>query len=142
MKANELRIGNYLAASDGILCEVIAIELDGYKTKPVNPIQSIPVFQTKDVIKPRLPIPLNEEWLIKFGFEKIIFDSEESGHGYEFHLDLNKYTKIIVYDDMSFCVENKQLDTHWLELDFDFFNGVHHLQNFVFSLTKKELEIQ
>ena len=123
MKANELRIGNYLAASDGILCEVIAIELDGYKTKPVNPIQSIPVFQIGDIIKPRLPIPLTEEWLIKFGFESSCDD------GYSCDWD---YKKITICEQESFIE-----DTTGVEI-----KHVHQLQNLYFALTGEELEIQ
>ena len=87
------------------------------------------------------PIPLTEEWLLKFGFEEIVFDSEETGYGVEYEISISHGSKMVVYDDMSFGIENNELDTHWLSLDFDKFEGVHHLQNFYFALTGEELEI-
>ena len=87
------------------------------------------------------PIPLTEEWLLKFGFEEIVFDSEETGYGVEYEISISHGSKMVVYDDMSFGIENNELDTHWLSLDFDKFSGVHQLQNLYFALTGEELEI-
>ena len=87
------------------------------------------------------PIPLTEEWLLKFGFEEIVFDSEETGYGVEYEISISHGSKMVVCDDMSFGIENNELDTHWLSLDFDKFSGVHQLQNLYFALTGEELEI-
>lgn len=130
MKPQELRIGNYVLTPNGE--EMIT-----------NFIKSVCQFNDHDcwsanVIK---PIPLKEEWLLNFGFEKIVFDSEETGYGINYVLNLNSKTKIVFEDDMSFGVENSLIDTHWLELDFDKFEGVHELQNLYYVLTKKELTL-
>jgi len=55
MKANELRIGNYYICSDDN--EIVSID-DAY---------SLYLIQEN---KNALPIPLTEEWLLKFGFVK------------------------------------------------------------------------
>ena len=103
-----------------------------------NQFMSISKFYKPEQLE---PIPLSESWLLDFGFERIVYDSEETGYGVEYTIDLNHKTKLIFQEDFSFGVENKMLGTHWLELDFDTFDGVHHLQNFVKTMTGKELEI-
>lgn len=69
-----------------------------------------------------LPIPLTEEWLIKFGFEKI---------GYEWRLKQGWHW--ISVDKNSFYILGKQLGL---------LENVHQLQNLYFALTGEELEIK
>jgi len=123
MKAKELRTGN----------------LVNYK-KDLIKTTSRTILNIDEMNAVYKPIPLTEEWLLKFGFEKIVFDSEETGYGIEYRLDINNNTTFVIEDDFSFGIENKQLNTHWLELDFDIFTGIHQLQNLYFALTQKELE--
>ena len=60
MKANELRLGNlFIEEHSGKIIEVIGLEK--------NRITFSGVFLDKWQAK---PIPLTEEWLLKFGFEK------------------------------------------------------------------------
>ena len=130
-----LRIGNYVHDKHYRLMSVLTIDSRvGYSNHYKD------AFGTSQggMIK---PIPLTEDWLVKFGFEEIVFDSEETGYGVEYEISISHGSKMVVYDDMSFGIENNELDTHWLSLDFDKFSGVHQLQNLYFALTGEELEI-
>jgi hypothetical protein len=77
------------------------------------------------------PIPLTEEWLLKFGFE--IDDSE-------WFKDDDEIVYQKTYKDYSICVSNKGV----------VYNGVysqkikhvHSLQNLYFALTGEELTIK
>lgn len=67
MKANELRIGNYVHRQSG---KMVVNRDDVYKIENVN-LQSALKYE---------PIPLTEEWLLKFGFIKY-------GHILKIHLN-------------------------------------------------------
>lgn len=62
LKANELRIGNYLNGKQG---HVIITEIRENNIVKIHDNTSI--FHVGTCLK---PIPLTEEWLFKFGFEK------------------------------------------------------------------------
>lgn len=128
MENKDFRLGNYII-QNGKETIVYSLERSDNDWDRLNGKRQMDVT----------PVPITEEKLLKLGFEKIVYDSEETGYGIEYHLALNSRTKMIIYDDFSFGIENSQLDTHWLSLDFDKFDGVHHLQNIWYALTKEEL---
>lgn len=108
MKANELRIGNLVEYSDGAgFVELCSLE-----------IHKIDIG--KVYVK---PIPLTEEWLVRFGFRKT-FDSP--------------------FEDFEWSDNNLQLSEK-----FDCYLGkftqpikyVHRLQNVYFALTGEELKL-
>ena len=121
MKANELRIGNwvkwnYEESSDGNAYPVeYGYELDDIKNNP-------------NIVK---PIPLTEEWLEKFGFEQ-----------------MKLYTGDNCFVKEKFCVLcDGQLKNYDLRLTFDSdqtirikLDYVHSLQNLYFALTGEELQ--
>ena len=115
MLASELRIGNLLEDDIG---NIIVIDED-----------SLPYIVTK-WIKCHHPIPLTEEWLLKFGFYLVeVFDTKI------YFIKSLKQIEIRVYEDggIDFGTENE-----WLtELKY-----VHQLQNLYFALTGKELEYE
>lgn len=113
MKANELRIGN-LIFWDGEIYEVKRSFFDQY---------------SDDEIK---PIPLTEEWLLKFGFKET---------------EKQTYEITDFKDCIDFCVsiyEDKVILTFWSD-DPIYFRysemNVHQLQNLYFSLTGEELTL-
>jgi hypothetical protein len=115
MKANELRIGNLLNHNNGSMVGSFIVGL----------------IHLEDIIKENShareyePIPLTEEWLIKFGFEK----SDNYGND-EYRLDGYSYFRGRFYiSDCDECGEDVEI------------NFVHELQNIYFALTKKELTI-
>ena len=106
MRVEELRIGNYY--SNGFLEYVVDFN----------------VFYDNDLHKTTLhPIPLTEEWLLKFGFEKL--------EGWD--------------DTFFFQLNNVQItDYNVSGYDYDSFNirHVHQLQNLYFALTGEELKLK
>ena len=105
MDAKELRIGNYI--------------LFGVINEPIKITGGIDEKNT--TIQMAKPIPLTEEWLLKFGFSK---------YG---RLNTNDNFKLIYDYDLS----TFYLDDIGLEL-----KHVHQLQNLYFALTGKELTIK
>ena len=147
MKANELRIGNLLIANNllyrkegenKIACVVGIDSEKEYKELK----SSITIYHIDDEFKDTYgqwikhlePIPLTEEWLIKFGFEK----KENS-----------LFTKKLeyIYNSLKYCEDYKI----WIYYNDDNdaacnsiadLNFVHELQNLYFALTKKELTMK
>lgn len=119
MKSNELRIGNI-------------IEIDQYPNNRV--ITTIECGNDIDqVIKLNgKPIPLTEEWLLKFGFLKYKY-----GHN--------------AYRQKSFIIEEGLLKNYPYgfrkrifkedSLGLTYLKHVHQLQNLYFALTGEELQI-
>ena len=111
MKANELRIGNWvLACSGGIETKVgmIAVGIE---------------FTFK-------PIPLTEEWLVKFGFEKKYQTFEFKG--------LNIDGTVVHFSFDKWCSEYDIENCDFIEIPAEC-KHVHQLQNLYFALTGEEL---
>ena len=117
MNAKELRIGNYVYAQSGKL----VINRDSiYKIENIN-LQSAKKYE---------PIPLTEEWLLKFGFNK---------NNNTFIL--NKYSSVTHEKtgfESGFWYSNDESNAHCYRLKKIEF--VHELQNLHFALTGEELE--
>jgi hypothetical protein len=120
MKSIELRIGNLVNyQEDGTLFNVIGIDNLGISVKNDNEETWIELDQFE-------PIPLTEEWLLKFGFNNL------SGCYYE----RNGIGFITGYaNDGSFVCGNSFGPRHC------HFYYVHQLQNIYFALTNEELTL-
>jgi len=129
MEAKELRIGNYVNYFDKTVI-ISKIELSHIGCSDKNSIM-INCYNQKDAFK---PIPLTEEWLLKFGFK-----------------DRSRTLK----NKMSYGIEIGKMEIAWYRLDnktrFQTIeNGfimkcvtyVHELQNLYFALTNEELTIK
>ena len=116
MNATELRIGNLLwDIEDDYLVKVEMI--DGYE-KSINGFNET-YFE---IVK---PIPLTEEWLLKFGFEKSLDYWMKVNSGFFFGIKTDGYALTLFDDTMPInCVKH-----------------VHQLQNLYFALTGEELTI-
>ena len=114
MKANELRIGNYLQDFGGIIGQVIHL--------------------TKDKIILESPILLTEDWLIKFGIEKI---TNSKRYGYYIEIGRNRFLCYQWSDELS--VENSDGEELITYIPCKY---VHQLQNLYFALTGNELVIK
>jgi hypothetical protein len=120
MKANELRIGNYIGDKNDIAI-VESIDKDGCMVQFINDEKQ--GFRISEPIK---AIPLTEEWLLRFGFYK----SDNYGND-EYRLDGYSYFRGSFYiSDCDECGESVEI------------NFVHELQNLYFALTKKELTMK
>lgn len=120
MKANELRIGNYIEFNNSIDVKIIAINIEFISFWKDDNFNFI--FNSKNQFN---PIPLTEEWLLKFGFNNDI--------------KINLYQ----FQDLSIVwpSENFFLNTWKDELVYgvEKIKYVHQLQNLYFALTGDEL---
>jgi hypothetical protein len=118
MEAKELKIGNYLLKATN----------DDYFEVNLKDLKIINTGESKS-----RPIPLTEEWLLKFGFSK-----RESFSYSEWYMGINPVTRDWMFD------------ITWIEgYDYPFYrNGhfsikyIHQLQNLYFALTGTELTIK
>ena len=89
------------------------------------------------------PIPLTEEWLLKFGFEKVITDTEDA-YGIDYNLEVADICYISYSDDFSCAIYGSEYASknsigavpNWNSIKY-----VHGLQNLYFALTGEELTI-
>ena len=123
MTASELRLGNLVDLGNRI---AKVIEINNLSCVVVDLEETQDTIEDYDRTK---PIPITEEWLLKFGLKP------------------NKW-----FYENSFCiVEDKTGDTHYgwcmkvqnashtKEIEFGYFKYVHQLQNLYFALTGEEL---
>ena len=111
IKANELRIGNSIL-QDGELVFVTPWRLGLIELDSV-------VYE---------PIPLTEEWLLKFGFEvinKSYFELKINSIVLEYTKNLNNECYIMINESIKIYIKH-----------------VHQLQNLYFALTGEELTIK
>jgi hypothetical protein len=144
MKANELRIGNLLIANNllyrkggenKIACVVGIDSEKEYKELK----SSITIYHIDDEFKDTYgqwikhlePIPLTEEWLLKFGFE-----NRPDGICDHWHLGINPITH-------DWMIELKNLGAGFFYRN-GYFNikYVHQIQNLYFALTNEELTMK
>jgi hypothetical protein len=118
MKAEELRIGNFYD-HNGFVNEVHP-----------NTIEEVWISERSWV----KPIPLTEEWLLKFGFScEVKVGSEIGTDGVEFrvyHFDVLRFNT-----NHGWWYKVQRINDTPLEY-------VHQLQNFYFALTGKELTLK
>lgn len=123
LTANELRIGNYVGYG------ALHTGIGGYDHYTVKEITENCAFFRESKVgeyhKDIAPIPLTEEWLVKFGFEVrpwgwVYLNSNYLG----FRLTLNKY-RYEISGEKGPVMES-----------------VHQLQNLYFALTGEELTIK
>jgi len=117
IQANELRIGNYVDFKGLWIGQINGIHKGGPGIMDNNGIFSWEGFR---------PIPITEEWLLKFGF----IETSTQEHRFE----LNPF---VVYLWLTGVIV--EIGKEFYETDNKY---VHQLQNIVFALTGKELEIK
>jgi hypothetical protein len=139
MKANELRIGNYVVI-DGITTlsiTVLGVLNDKIYYSPINNDEFDKDFYSlMSYVK---PIPLTEEWLLKFGFEKYI---KETDYDSIYELKNINIPKSGYFEFSVGFIEN--------EINIFLYSGeclrhikyIHQLQNLYFALTGEELTIK
>ena len=127
MKASELRIGNLVFfISKYEFFEVTDISSYNNTLSSEEYCRDLSEFQ---------PIPLTEEWLVKFGFEKDDNGSEiESDYFQWYEMDF-PLIGLLVQSDCKEYVFDENSDT--LRIKY-----VHQLQNLYFALTGEELTLK
>lgn len=126
MKATELRIGNWVTfePDNG---NFIVSQIDAHNTwsKTINGL----------CLEDIKPIPLTEEWLLKFGFKKDKILGSYIKNYFRFH------TQRPNGDNKGFTLVT---EIYWCKREVIVVGGVEHvnqLQNLHFALTNKELKI-
>ena len=126
MEIKELRVNNIVIAT---LCDGSKKEL---------PIKRIEEFGKNEIMETQggwndiEPIPLTEEWLIKFGFEwnEELRSFEKKGFRWlAKSVEMNASYQL--WDNINRCMLSNQMYWH-----------VHQLQNLYFALTGEELTIK
>lgn len=142
MKASELRVGNWVSDRGGKTLQVdriygnkIEYDVKGLPTH--SEFSGIPLYYhpLTEEIEYCQPIPLTEEWLVNFGFEK---------HDYDLELSYIKYNRKpsnygCEYKESNFWIIPNGDDDHYripIKLLF-----VHQLQNLYYALTNEELTL-
>ena len=143
MKANELRIGNWILSDDKIVRVMDIHSFTNGEFK--NNDGRFGAFIYDGIFEPREmsagcnlfePIPLTEEWLLKFGFEKIITPTLLK----EINITYYKKGNFIIYLlKNSFEVELINQNGEQFNLYINWEKHVHTLQNLYFALTGEEL---
>jgi len=118
MKANELRIGNYLQIDSLTDGSKTIVDIDLFHLNEIGSIK----YQYK-------PIPLTEEWLIKFGF----FEKYKSCCN---RWNILSFT-LLDNEDRNGDLQGVFIYDYKLEVSY-----VHQLQNLYFALTNEELTIK
>ena len=126
MKASELRIGNLVTPCGNKPYRVESVDNDGCMIVPVDNSELVDFDYECDLE----PIPLTEEWLVKFGFEyKDGYLTLELGYfsGSNFIYWIGDVLNL-------FCKSGMMLTNN--------IKYVHQLQNLYFALTGEELKIK
>jgi hypothetical protein len=131
MRASELRIGNLVmfAGNSGI-------EYRKIKCIKLNEFGFLSDYDgvNFEICK---PIPLTEEWLLRFGFEKSdkLRDAFKKQYYYNFTKNIdNKFIETISFE----LTEYNNLYPYF----FEHIQHVHELQNLYFALTNEELTLK
>jgi hypothetical protein len=81
------------------------------------------------------PIPLTEEWLLKFGFEGKISEVSNCGNFYlRYNAEYGRHGMAIWHQKGAWCFSHTN--------QFTMLRYVHQLQNLYFALTGEELQIK
>lgn len=136
LKASDLRIGNFINYQGKL------IQVEGVVNRTIYHsgrqfdqigVENYVTFE---------PIPLTEEWLVRFGFQidddlgdQIYYQIPEQKYGYGICFD---------HDDITFYKFNGNggENVHTLIYDEKHFQYVHQLQNLYYALTQTELIIK
>ena len=126
MKANELRIGSLINALDSIgVVSICGIRENGEVLDFTGEIIETGFALSKDCS----PIPLTEEWLVRFGFQKAKVTDCYGGHISP------------ISDKNNFAIRIKNNGWH-NGFSYSETKYVHQLQNLFYALTGEELTVK
>ena len=136
IKANELRIGNYVYHKfDELEFNIV----QGFDFENVY-LQNI----TFDYVEYQdiQPIPLTEEWLLNMGFASLGYTCILTGfkETFPYSIKISDKESIDVEFDFSICLVRNEDD--FISIGNILYNSVHKLQNLYFALTGEELTIK
>jgi len=121
MEAKELRVGNYVLETN--IVNYDDCNSDYYPDEILIVGKHLFTYEHEDI----KPIPLTEEWLLKFGFEL----------GENFYIKNNVSVEIDELYLWDVFLNNGTKETHLRSIKY-----IHQLQNLYFALTNEELTIK
>jgi hypothetical protein len=125
MDAKELRVGNYLLQTNQIDYDTLWLVYKCYPDSVITVGKHLFTYEDDDI----KPIPLTEDWLLKFGFEKNCNEN--------YQINYNQVCGISITlpnNNAWFC--NLSTLSFYEICNCSY---VHQLQNLYFTLTGKEL---
>jgi hypothetical protein len=143
MKANELRMGNYVSRESSDYPQ----RVDGIKTYRIWMTCIGSSCDLSDVIQNIKPIPLTEEWLLKFGFEKPVYINV----GLRFKWIKGKFGLVQIFwkdtdidsnEDFALWKTPSGELNCYAHGEVPKIKYVHQLQNLYHALTGEELELK
>lgn len=148
MKASELRIGNLAMVDNKIVfagsCETPSIAKKSNNWR-LHDIKDEIFFYSLSQAR---PIPLTEEWLLRFDFEK---DKEKGRHGYRYSIGYQDFRYVISKDwrettshhfGIWYIDSPRESDLTEVYNFAEQIIYVHQLQNLYFALTGEELTLK
>lgn len=144
MKASELRIGNFIGWYEP-KHEILPVKVNGIVGKMIYAQVNCTFQQCHENYQSFKPIPLTEEWLLKFGLFKLIDNRDkwycEDKGVFSFHGKIHSSDYFISTNDFKIfhlCIatldDGMESWEYLTELKY-----VHQLQNLYFALTNEEL---
>ena len=147
MNIKELRIDNYLKHTEDTIAELpsgtktMLAKKDGEFKVSASTMYTMSLIEKKGVDPFKqlkyAPIPLNEEWLVKFGFKPI----SSLGEVFEKYI----FNREEISCNMTILLNGGQVELlikkEWITLPFKL-EFVHSLQNLYFALTCEELTLK
>lgn len=137
MKASELRIGNWIADRGRKEWQIDHWETRDKVASKAPTIMCMGILQEAhsltEYVDYLYPIPLTEEWLLKFGFEPTRFQKEPHQWWNNGKIEIGHTTK----DDVMQYEYLSPTNTEMVDIPY-----VHQLQNLYFALTGEELEMK
>ena len=130
MKANELRLGNWVRIKNILTTSECQVESIGSLQQAAGQLWSIEELE---------PIPLTEEWLERFKFNQ--FDDSD------FFIPLGSDKSLILMNVRGYWYPRIQQEAEMShqyiqEVNLNYIKHVHQLQNLYFALTGEELTIK
>ena len=131
INAHELRIGSYIMDSP----------INGNKPLEVHAIYSnLVIHEDTHIYNDEIrPIPITEEWLLKFGLTNVTeeFDAEKS-----FEIQFGRKTFRVAIDNRGLCMVIYQVDIGMNFQELSDVESVHEFQNLIFALCGEELKLK
>ena len=127
IQSTELRIGNYVFDHLGRVQKVAETRADAYICYLSNGAK------LKYKLNTTQPIPLTEEWLLKFGFEKSAqnFDYFQRVKYFDYSIKVGFHKISFIIDEFGYL---KAATNTYVK-------AVHQLQNLYFALVNSELQL-
>lgn len=134
MEVKELRLRNWIGFGRKENGDFLIGQVEGLHGDLMGGTVNIKNHDQTFLAQQLFPIPLTEEWLLKFGFEDV------TGVYYTLHISPD-FKLLLIPADGFYPQLNKADENGWQSVSLNKIEFVHQLQNLYFALTGEELLI-